>query len=291
MKTAVLLGYPLAHSVTPSMYAAAFEAMGIEAQCLKWVTPPPDLKAAVQRLRGSGILGANVTVPHKEAVIPLIDDVDEAAKTIGAVNCIVRLQEGRLKGYNTDKDGFLRSLREAGFEPAGQRAVILGAGGAARAVVAGLVDSGTASLTVVNRDLSRATRLAADFGNHAPIRAIGWQDAELDRALGAAGLIVNTTPIGTAHTESSEESPLDKGRFRAGVYVYDLVYNPAETPFLRLARLAGAIPVSGLEMLVYQGAESIRLWTGHEPLVDIMREAARAALGQAATAVNPVVEA
>jgi shikimate dehydrogenase len=276
MKVAALIGFPLAHSVTPAMYAAAFEAMGIEARCEKWVTPTEDLEATVARLREPELFGANVTVPHKESVIRLLDDVDASVRQIGAVNCIVRTPEGALAGHNTDKGGFMRSLRESGFEPGGQTALVLGAGGAARAVVAGLIEAGVARLDIANRTRARAEELASVM--RGPIEVIEWQDEALTAAAAAAGVIVNTTPMGMAHTALEAESPLAEQHFRAGVVAFDLVYNPPLTPFLAAAKRAGAVAVSGLDMLVYQGAESIRLWTGREPPLEVMRAAARSAL-------------
>ncbi|HXH20652.1 MAG TPA: shikimate dehydrogenase [Dehalococcoidia bacterium] len=283
MKLAALIGYPLAHSVTPAMHAAAFGALGIDARCEKWVTPPDELPATVAKLRAPEMLGANVTVPHKEAVIPLLDRLDESARLIGAVNCIARAGDGALSGHNTDKYGFLRSLRESGFDPAGRPVLVLGAGGAARAVVAGLIEAGAGSVRIANRTPERAHALARAFGR--PVEAIEWQEESLAAACAAVDLIVNTTPMGTARTALAAESPLDERHFRPGVYAFDLVYNPAETPFLAAARSAGAVAVGGLDMLVYQGAESIRLWTGREPPVDLMREAAREALQAPGAAV------
>jgi shikimate dehydrogenase len=275
----VLIGFPLAHSITPAMYAPAFEAMRLQVQCEKWVTPPGELALTVQRLRAPNILGANVTVPHKEAVIPLLDEVDTSAGSIGAVNCIVRLEGGRLRGYNTDKYGFVRSLLEAGFEPRGKRVLLLGAGGAARAVALGLIESDVAALTIANRTRERAEALSRSLGEALAMReVVDWHSPAFDSACARADLVVNSTPMGTAHTDLASLSPLEARHFHAGQLAYDLVYNPPVTPFLALAAEAGAQAVSGLEMLVYQGAESIRLFSGHEPSVDIMRQAAQKAL-------------
>ncbi len=184
MKTAALLGYPLAHSVTPAMYAPAFAAMGIAARCEKWVTPAEGLPEAVGRLRKAGMFGANVTVPHKEAVMPLLDHIEASARDIGAVNCIVRASGGVLRGYNTDKDGFMRSLREAGFAPERRRALVLGAGGAARAVIVGLIEAGIAAITVANRTPERANRLASGVARlDFEIGVAGWHDAAFDAGL------------------------------------------------------------------------------------------------------------
>jgi shikimate dehydrogenase len=277
VKISVLLGFPLAHSVTPAMYGQAFAAMGIDARCEKWVTAPEGLHAAVAKLRSSEILGANVTVPHKEAVIPMLDELGESARQVGAVNCILHAADERLAGHNTDKYGFMRSLREAGFEPAGKRVLVLGAGGAARAAAVGLLEAGVEALTIANRHEGRARALVAGLqGKLATVAP--WRGPEFEAACEAADLIVNTTPLGTAHTGSADESPLDAAQFRAGVVAFDMVYNPQVTPFLAMAAAAGATAISGLDMLVYQGAESIRLFTGREAPVEVMRKAALAAL-------------
>lgn len=280
MNTAALIGYPLAHSVTPAMYAAAFDAMGIEARCEKWVTSPEELGERVRSLRHDGMFGANVTVPHKEAVIPLLDHVEADAREIGAVNCIVREGTGLLRGHNTDKCGFLRSLREAGFRAQGRRALVLGAGGAAKAVAVGLIEAGIAALTITNRTRERAEAVLLDLrARGVDLELVEWRGSAFADACQRADLVVNTTPMGMAHTEIADASPLEAARFRPGLIAYDLVYNPLVTPFLARASEAGATPVSGLDMLVYQGAESLRLWTGLEPPIDVMRKAARAALG------------
>jgi shikimate dehydrogenase len=259
------------------MYAPAFAAMGIEAACEKWVTRPDELATRVHALREPSMFGANITVPHKEAIIALLDEVDAAAQAIGAINCVVRQAQGTLRGYNTDKYGFLRSLREAGCEPAGKAVVLLGAGGAARAVVVALVDGGAGSVTVANRSGERAEKLVRELGA-GRASAVEWGSRALEDACARAELVVNSTPMGTALTDMAAESPVEGRCFRPGAFAFDLVYNPAVTPFLALAAKAGARPVSGLDMLVYQGAESIRLFTGREPPVAVMRDGAMKAL-------------
>ncbi len=290
MYLVALIGYPLGHSITPSVYGATFPAMGIDARCEAWSTPPEALVAALRRLREPEFFGANVTVPHKEAVIPLIDDVDPSAAAIQAVNCIVRGDSG-LVGHNTDAYGFLRSLREAGFEPASRKTVVLGAGGSARAVASVLAGAAADEIVVSGRSLERAKALAGGLRPlhlaDAPsvgttvIAAVEWQSEDLRRACQSADLIVNCTPLGTRYSDFEDETPVGVDHFRAGAFAFDLVYNPPRTPFLSAALSVGARPVSGLEMLVYQGAESIRLWTGREPPVEVMRAAAEKALAGA----------
>jgi shikimate dehydrogenase len=275
LKTVALLGYPLGHSLTPIIYNATFPAMGLEATCVAWPTPPEALGEAVRRLRSPDILGANVTIPHKEAVVPLLDEVDAGAAAIGAVNCIVA-SDGRLAGHNTDGAGFLRSLREQGFEPSRRAAMVLGAGGAARAIVVALREAGIAALTVAGRSGERTRVAMAGLG----VVALGWEEAGFRERCREADLVVNCTPLGTKGSPGENESPPVAGAFRPGALAFDLVYNPPETPFLRAAEAGGARAVSGLGMLLYQGAESIRLWTGRAPPLDTMRAAALTALAR-----------
>lgn len=268
-RVVALLGWPLGHSVSAAFQQAAFDRCGLDARYEPWETRPEALAERVAALRAPKVLGGNVTIPHKEPVVNLLDEVDPEAGRIGAVNTIVR-QRGRLLGYNTDAVGFLQALREAGFDPQGRRALVVGAGGAARAVVATLLDAG-AAVTVANRSPARAQALAAHFGvSVAPSAEEAAQGAEL---------IVNCTPVGMKG--GPEGLPLDLERVRPGAFVYDLVANPPQTPLLAAARARGCRTLGGLPMLVYQGAASFRLWTGREPPVEVMMAAARRALGLA----------
>jgi shikimate dehydrogenase len=257
--------------------------MGIDATYEAWPTPPHGVPAAIERLRGDDMLGMNVTVPHKAAVMGLIDSVEPTASAIGAVNCLVKDDAGRITGHNTDRYGFIRSLREAGCDPAGLRAVILGAGGSAHAVAYALAEAGVASLAIANRSRQRLQDTIAHIEQTAPrgvpLEALGWQDESVTKACHGAELIVNCTSVGMSGTPAAEESPLQPGDIPLGAWAYDLVYRPLDTVFLRQAREAGAKPIAGLEMLIYQAVESVRLWTGRDGPVDIMRRAARAGLG------------
>jgi shikimate dehydrogenase len=277
-----IIGYPLGHTLSPAMYEAAFPAMGMDATFEAWATPPQNVPAAIERVRGQDMLGICVTVPHKEVVMGLIDSIDPTAKAIGAVNCIAKSADGRLVGYNTDRYGFIRSLREAGCEPEGLRAVILGAGGSAHAVAFGLAEAGIASIAIANRSRERLRTTVEhlrETSGAVSIEASGWQDDSVTDACRSADLIVNCTSVGMTGTPAGDESPLRPGDVRPGVWVYDLVYRPLETVLLRAARKAGAKPVAGLEMLIYQAVECLRLWTGKEAPVDIMRKAAYDGLG------------
>jgi shikimate dehydrogenase len=283
MKRLAIIGDPIGHSLSPAMYNAAFPAMGIDARYEAWPTPPSELPAAIRKLRGEEMMGMNVTVPHKAAVMPLIDAVEDTASSIGAVNCLVKDAEGRITGHNTDRYGFIRSLREAGCDPAGIDAVVLGAGGSAHAVAYALAEAGAGSLAVANRSRGRLEAFASHFEATAPHRLqltlLGWRDDSVTSACRAAGLIVNCTSVGMSGTAAVDDSPLAVGDITAGSWCYDLVYRPIETVFLRQALAAGARPIAGLGMLVYQAVESVRLWTGRDGPVDIMRSAARAELG------------
>ncbi len=268
--------------MSPAIYRAAFLAMGMDVGYEAWAVPPGDVESAVRRLRGDDVLGLNVTVPHKQAVIPFLDEVDPAARAIGAVNCIIK-RDGRLVGFNTDKAGYIQSLRAAGCEPRGARVVVLGVGGSSRAVCVGLVEAGAASITLAGRSPERVLALAEHLGELAPagrvVQTAGWLDEACVAALGEADLLVNCTPVGMIHTAHEHESPLPASLLRSGLWVSDLVYNPVQTVLLKDAAAAGAHPVAGLEMLVLQAAECVHLWTGREPPVDIMRTAARKAMG------------
>ncbi len=284
MKLLGVIGYPLEHSLSPAFQQAALDHLALDVRYEAWPTPPEQLDGIVRSLREPDHLGANVTIPHKEAVIPLLDDLDELARRAGAVNTIVN-REGRLTGYNTDVTGFLRALRQdGGFDPAGCRALIAGAGGAARAVVVALIDAGAASVTIINRTFARATRLvedlrpiAGDTELHAlPDMYTSWAAATL-----GCGLLVNCTSVGLAGTPEEKESPVPVDVIPAAALVYDLLYRPAQTKLMAAAKRRSARILGGLPMLVYQGADSFLLWTGLEPPIDIMFEAARRALGLA----------
>lgn len=268
--TVALIGWPVAHSVSPAMHNAAFRAIGLPWHYRLLPTPPGEVEAALARLKAQDYRGANITVPHKQAVMPHLDEIAGAARAIGAVNTII-VRQDRLVGHNTDAAGFLAALREAGFEPAGKRALVLGAGGAARAVIYALTRAGCA-VAVHNRTLRRAGDLIRALDVPARLTP---DLAEIEPA--AFDLLVNTTPLGmTPHADASpwpEALPLP-----ARWTVYDLVYNPVETRLLARARAAGATTIGGLGMLVHQGALAFELWTGQSPPVEVMHTAAQTTL-------------
>ena len=275
-----IFGYPIGHSVSPAMHRAAFARAGIDAAYAAWETPPAALADAVSNLRGDEYLGANVTVPHKRAVMSHLDEIDAAAREIGAVNTIVN-RNGRLFGTNTDACGFLESLRvESGFDPRGADAALIGAGGAARAAAYALADAGVRTLIIANRTQERAAALASEIAERdVPARGIGLDDPDFAHACDGAALIVNSSSVGMLGGPAEGASPVPSGAIRRGCVVYDMVYNPMETPLLAQAAAAGAQTVGGLPMLVHQGAAAWTLWTGQDAPISAMFEAAKAALG------------
>lgn len=274
-----LIGWPVEHSVSPAMHNAAFEVLGLDWSYSLLPTPPGSVEARLADLKAGGFQGANVTVPHKQAVMPYLDEIDDAAQAIGAVNTIL-VQGDRLIGCNTDAGGLLNALRDAGFEPSGRRALVLGAGGAARAVVYALARSG-APVVLHNRTASRAEKLAHSMLEVDPQASVTWvaDGASLaDLPLDSFDLLVNTTSVGMWPQIDAcpwpETLPMP-GRWT----VNDLVYNPAQTRLLARAQAAGAATIGGLGMLVHQGALAFEMWTGQAPPAEVMRGAAERALG------------
>lgn len=281
-KIVALIGYPLKHSISPFFQQAAFDYYQLDIRYEAWETESSQLEATLNSLRQSSILGANVTIPHKEAVVPLLDEVDDIAFEIGAVNTVVN-REGRLYGYNTDAPAFIRALRqEGGFEPQSKRAILLGAGGVARAVGFALVREGVRWLAIVNRSPERAEKLAASLGERngstTEIMVLPWGELEQGKALPYYDLLVNCTSIGMSHSPMENQVPLGARSIPKDALVYDLVYNPLETPLLREAKKAGAHILGGLAMLIYQGAASFELWVAREAPLEVMFNRARGAL-------------
>lgn len=278
-----LIGWPVAHSVSPAMFNAAFAALSLPWHYDAYPLRPGDLAAGLQALQAAGVCGLNVTVPHKRAVIDLLDTVRPEARLIGAVNTIVAVNDGgvtRWEGTNTDADGLHHDLLDlVGAPRPGAIALILGAGGAARAAAVTLARQGYA-LTIVARRPERGEELAQDvrlgLRQPAAIQTIPWDT--LSRAdLTGVRLLVNCTPVGMWPHSDESPWPPDLAIPPAAV-VYDMVYRPAETQLMQQARQAGATAFNGLGMLVRQGAAAFTLWTGREAPADIMLQAARQAL-------------
>ena len=295
-----LLGYPLSHSVSPAMHNAAFQALGLDGRYEALPTPPERLAETVAGLAAAGYRGVNVTIPHKQAVMPLLDKLSDAARAIGAVNTMVvqrfsKSLPGRpgaddlenrptvLYGDNTDWLGFLHPLDAAGFDLRGKSALLLGSGGSARAVVYALVQRGLAHLAIWARNPQRAAELAQHAQSLSPSLTITHSPLPTPALRAGASvnhspdLIVNTTPLGMWPYVHASPWPADLP-IPAGALVYDLVYRPERTLFLRQAEATGCVVQGGLEMLVVQGAASFELWTGQRPPLDVMVAAARAAL-------------
>lgn len=272
-----LIGWPVEHSLSPAMHNAAFAALDLNWRYLPLPVRPratAEVQAAVHGLLALGFRGANVTVPHKQAVMKHLDEISNTARAIGAVNTIV-VQEGRLCGYNTDGDGFVAALRQAHFEPAGRQALVVGAGGAARAVVHGLLSSEVERVTVLNRTLERAQVLVSEMGGHSGrLRALLLTPETLVEAASSPeiGLLVNTTTVGMWPQVDGSIWPESK-TLPASLTVFDLVYNPLETHLLQEASISGARAVDGLGMLVMQGALAFVKWTGVQAPLDVMRAA------------------
>jgi shikimate dehydrogenase len=304
-----LIGYPLGHSVSPPMQQAAFDRYGLDVRYEFWETEPAQLGELSERLRDPEALGANVTVPHKEPIMNLMDELDDLAYEIGAVNTIVN-RFNRLIGYNTDAGGFLRSLeKEGGFDPEDKGAVLIGAGGVAHAVGFALARAGVKSLVITDIVTRRAQGLASaierslkrtqgpaprscvdakdvggvqslDFRVHPipKIRVLSPKGPPFKKAVTECDLLVNCSPVGMKHNINEDRSPVDARLIPRGALVYDVVYNPLETVLMREAKARGAQTLGGLAMLVYQGAMSFELWTGKQAPIDIMFEAAKKAL-------------
>jgi shikimate dehydrogenase len=268
-----LIGYPVEHSLSPAMHNSAFAALNLNWCYVPSPVPPERLGEAIVGLRALGFVGANVTVPHKQAVMCFLDEVTPETQAIGAVNTIV-VREGRSIGYNTDWQGFLTALSEGGFDPQGKRAVVLGAGGAARAVVYALAHDGV-QVTVLNRTPSRAQALIRNFSSLFPstfLFALPLTLQTLEEQTANAHLLVNTTSVGMWPEVGRSPWP-EALSFPSHLTVFDLVYNPGETRFLWQARAAGAKSIGGLGMLVHQGAAAFELWTGEKAPVGAMYEA------------------
>lgn len=271
-----LIGWPVGHSVSPKMHNAAFAALHLD-----WcyvplpvpVEPDERIGEAVRGLRALGLRGANVTIPHKQAVMPHLDRLSAAAQAIGAVNTLRVEPDGALFGDNTDAPGFVADLRDHGVDPTGKRVIVLGAGGSARAIVYGLADAGCSEIVIFNRTQAKATSLAAQMQALFPRCVVTTHS--LDRLAPVAkhsDLVINTTALGmTPNVETTpwpEELP-----FRPQQVVYDLVYNPRQTRLLQQAARDGAQAIGGIGMLIWQGAIAFAIWTGQQPPVDVMRAA------------------
>lgn len=276
-----IIGFPVAHSLSPRMQQAAFDACGIAARYTLWETAPADLPARIASLRAPEMLGANVTIPHKTAALALIDECDPLAARVGAINTIVN-RNGRLIGYNTDVGGFMQALaanKEHPFHSQGQRAIILGTGGAARAAAFGLLEGGIAELTVLGRTAAHLIALLQHLQASAPLvsarpaklQATPLGSADANHFLARADVLVNATSVGLHGNDT--QMLVDVRVLPADTLVMDMIFNPPCTSLLRAARARGCATLNGLTMLLYQGALAFEHWTGQIAPVEAMQRA------------------
>jgi shikimate dehydrogenase len=274
-----LIGDPVTHTMSPAMHNAAFKKLGLDFLYISFRVKPEELPPAAAGLRALNVRGFNVTIPHKVSIIPLLDSLDLLAEKIGAVNTVVN-DGGALIGYNTDAEGFLRALLDKGIRPAGKNVVILGAGGASRAISFVLAGKG-ARLTVLNRrleldwaeDIARLIR--KELGKEVKVGELNPRT--LSPALAKADILVNATSVGMS--PASRSSPVPARFLKRRLIVFDIVYNPLETRLLKEAKAAGAKVIGGVDMLAWQGALAFEKWTGRPAPVDLMRREAVKMLG------------
>ncbi len=259
-KLAGVMGWPVAHSRSPRLHGYWLEKYGIDGAYVPLPVEPAHFPQALRVLSRLGFRGVNVTVPHKEAALTVVDIADHQARRIGAVNTVIMREDGALEGRNTDGIGFLNHLKDtaAAWQPGAGPAVVVGAGGAARAIVATLQSAGVPEIRLVNRTLDRAEALALAFGD--PVKVTPWINR--DGALRGAGLVVNTTTLGM---HGQPDLDIDLIGLSPGAAVFDCVYNPLETPLLAQARRRGLVPVDGLGMLLHQAQPGFEAWFGVDP--------------------------
>ena len=266
-----LIGNPVGHSLSPAMHNASFAAEGLDYVYVALNVEPQDVPAAVKGAAALGLCGFNITMPHKRAMIPLMDDLDEAARVSGAVNTVV-IEDQRLRGFNTDGSGLVEACREANVALAGRRVLLLGAGGAAASIAVAFCDEGIKKLHIVNRNVEHAEGLSEKLRKAGKDVEVEISPIEiLDEAPPDVPVIVNATPLGM---KDADPLPLPQTYLEEGTVIIDAVYRPgAETALIRQARERGATVVTGQRMLLYQGVLAQRLWTGRNPNVAAMSAA------------------
>ena len=267
-----VIGDPIEHTLSPIMHNAAFKALKLDFAFLAFKVKAADVEKAVSGMRALGIHGLNVTMPHKSAVINYLDEVDQAAKAIGSVNTILN-KDGRLFGFNTDGVGALQALRENGVEPRGKKVLLLGAGGAARAIAYTLAREAD-ELVILNRTAKQAAELANLLKQTFDRKVVAdtLSSNAIKDTLHDSDVLINATSVGMK--PNANQTPVAFEWLRPDLAVMDIVYNPVETKLAKDAKAAGAKVVSGFEMLIYQGAASFEIWTGHSAPVEVMRHAA-----------------
>ncbi|HEY3425983.1 MAG TPA: shikimate dehydrogenase [Negativicutes bacterium] len=263
-----IIGWPVGHSLSPLIHNAAFAGLGLDYTYIPLPVQPGQLGQGIAGLKALGFSGANVTVPYKVAVMDYLDEIHASAQLVGAVNTIV-VQEGRCIGYNTDAEGFILSLKASQVDISGKNAVLLGAGGAARAVVCGLMEHGIRKVTIGARNAGKAGTFAGTFEPTVEVVGCGWQENIFQSALGDCDILIQCTSLGM-FPRLHEEPPLDWQKVNCSATVCDLIYNPRMTQFLLTAAGRGHKVVGGEGMLVEQGAYAFFIWTGQQAPRDIM---------------------
>lgn len=266
-----VIGDPVEHSCSPPMHNAVFDELRVNYVYVPFHVKAEDLQAAIEGFKALNVAGINITIPHKQRVIPMLDQVSKEAEMIGAVNTLV-FESDRIIGHNTDARGFIEAMYEVLDEKISGPAVVLGAGGAARAVVVGLVNAGFSPVTIANRTTSKAIALAEQIEkkSHATLFGIGLDDEKLPDAIADAKLLVNATSAGM---DLSLPLIIDSDWLHQDLVVYDIIYTPPKTKLLMAAQNSGLQTISGLGMLVHQGAIAFELWTGISPPIETMRNA------------------
>lgn len=265
-----VIGDPIEHTVSPAMHNAAFKALHLDYIYVPFKVSKQDLGSAVAGMRALNIRGFNVTIPHKVDIIPLLDEIDEFSGKIGSVN-VVSNENGQLIGYNTDAHGFLYALLDQGVDPEGQKVVVIGAGGAARSICFALAERG-AVLTILNRTPEKAARFATEMSEMTgqPIQVMALNSENLTGALDNAEILINTTSVGMY--PQSDRTLVTHDLIKSHLTVVDIIYNPFKTRLLSEAERAGARTISGIDMLIWQGALAFEIWTGRKPPVNVMRK-------------------
>ena len=280
-KTKILgvIGAPIAHSLSPIIQNAALHEAGLDYVYTAFPVRRDALASAVCGLRDAGVTGFNVTIPFKTEIMPLLDVLSEDAQRIRAVNTVVIASDGTMTGHNTDVTGFMAGFAARGIGLAGKRTVLIGAGGAARAALWGLLRSGVSSVCIGVRNLAKGKALCTDFAADGTLAVYCFDDPHFRDVLCTADIVVQTTPIGMS-PQTDAMPPVDPAAISPSAAVYDLIYTPAETAFLRAAAAHGCTTINGETMLVMQGAEAFSLWTGVRPNTDLMQRALREELAR-----------
>lgn len=271
-----IFGCPVEHTFSPGMHNAAFRKLGMDACYVPFTVPREGLQEAARAIKPLNFRGLNITVPHKETIIPFLDELSQEARLIGAVNTI-EVKEGRLIGHNTDGRGFLRSLTEvARFEPRGKKFLLIGSGGAARAVGYSVALAGAASIFIRDLDSKKADTLASDIQRTTGVSALSIPHEAVAPTASATDCLINATPLGL---KKGDALPLPAACITAGHLVCDLVYNPPATPFLKAAKARRAKTLPGIGMLLYQGVIAFEIWTGKKAPVQAMKSALARQIG------------